>query len=87
MWQSKDKIPSEWEYLVKIDKYYHIWYCEFDGVWTVAWIISDIDKWKEIEDNDHFTLFPIFFALILWPIVYDLVLSVLEIVLGEICFY
>lgn len=53
MWQSKNKKPfKEWEYLVKIDKYYHIWYCEFDWVWTIAWIVSNIDKWREIENTD-----------------------------------
>ncbi len=67
MWQSKNKIPWEWEYLVKIDKHYHIWYCEFDWVWTVAGIVVEIDKWKEIEDID--SLIWIFFLwAILWMI-------------------
>lgn len=68
MWQSKNKIPPEWEYLVKIDKYYHIWYCEFDWVWTVAWIVSKIDKWREIEDTGSYI--DIFFIwALLWMIV------------------
>lgn len=44
---------AEWDYLVKIWRHYHIWYLEFDNVWTVAWIVSHPDKWKVIDDNEY----------------------------------
>ena len=52
-WHSNKEFPKkEWEYLVKIIKRYFIWYFYEDWKWGIAWIESNIDKWKILDDTE-----------------------------------